>query len=154
MLATPFPTEREAAIEAGVAILKQLAAPGFPPTDEEIAEVREVLALAYERGRDPEATFRQLAAILVAPPRTENLRALRMPALVIHGAGDRLIPPVGGELTAGAIPGARHVVIEEMGHDLPRRAWPRIVKEITALTEQAERTESTEGRTASAGARP
>ncbi len=141
MLATPIPIEREAAIEAGVGILRQLAAPGFPPTDEEIAEIRELLAQAYERQRDPEATFRQLAAILVAPPRTEALGALRIPALVIHGAGDRLIPPRGGELTATAIPGARHVVIEGMGHDLPRRAWPRIVEEISDLTARAEQGE-------------
>jgi pimeloyl-ACP methyl ester carboxylesterase len=138
MLATPIPPGREEAVEAGLAIYRKLAALGYPPSDEEMVEARRLMELAYERGRDPDATFRQLAAILVSAGRTQALGALRVPALVIHGSGDRLIPPVGGEMTAAAIPGAKHVVIEGMGHNLPAVAWPRIVDSITALTERAD----------------
>jgi pimeloyl-ACP methyl ester carboxylesterase len=49
---------------------------------------------------------------------------------VIHGDKDRLVAPSGGRATAKAIPGARLLTIEGMGHDLPRGAWPRIVDEI------------------------
>jgi len=138
MLATPIPPEREAAIEAGLEIYRRLAAPGYPPSDEEMVEARRLMALAYERGQDPEATFRQLAAILVSAGRLQALAALQVPALVIHGSGDRLIPPVGGEMTAAAIPGAKHVAIEGMGHNLPTVAWPPIVEAITELTERAD----------------
>jgi pimeloyl-ACP methyl ester carboxylesterase len=138
MLATPIPPGREDAVEAGLAIYLKLAAPGYPPSDDEMVEARRLMELAYERGRDPEATFRQLAAILITAGRAQALGRLRVPALVIHGSGDRLIPPVGGEMTAAAIPGARHVVIDGMGHNLPTVAWPRIVDAITDLTQRAE----------------
>ena len=35
--------------------------------------------------------------------------------------------PSGGRATARAIPGARLLMIEGMGHDLPRGAWPQII---------------------------
>ena len=61
----------------------------------------------------------------------------RSPTLVIHGEKDRLVSPSGGRATAKAIPGARLLTIEGMGHDLPRGAWPRI---IDAIAENAART--------------
>ena len=53
-----------------------------------------------------------------------------MPTVVIHGRKDRLVPTSGGRATAKAIPGARLVIIDGMGHDLPRGAWPRMLDEI------------------------
>ena len=50
-----------------------------------------------------------------------------MPTVVIHGTDDPLVSPSGGRATARAIPGARLVEIEGLGHDLPRAAWPRII---------------------------
>ncbi len=138
MLATAIPPGREEAIEAGLEIYRKLAAEGYPPSDDEMVEARRLLELAYERGRDPDATFRQLAAILVSAGRSQALGKLRVPALVIHGRGDRLIPPVGGEMTAAAIPGAKHVVIDGMGHNLPTVAWPKIADAITELTQWAD----------------
>jgi len=78
-------------------------------------------------------------AILAAPSRREALRGVRVPTLVIHGADDPLVPLACGVDTADAIPGAERLLIEGMGHDLPREAWPRIVDAIAALTARAER---------------
>ena len=39
--------------------------------------------------------------------------------MVLHGADDPLLMPVGGEATAAAIPGAELRIIPGMGHDLP-----------------------------------
>jgi pimeloyl-ACP methyl ester carboxylesterase len=36
----------------------------------------------------------------------------------------------GGKATAQAIPGARLMVIEGMGHDLPEAAWPQLIPAI------------------------
>ena len=55
---------------------------------------------------------------------------LTIPAVVIHGTKDRLVPPSGGRATARAIPGARRLMIEGMGHDLPRAVWPRLLDAI------------------------
>ena len=40
------------------------------------------------------------------------------------------MPPSGGRATARAIPGARLLMIEGLGHDLPRGAWPRMLDAI------------------------
>jgi pimeloyl-ACP methyl ester carboxylesterase len=143
MLATPMPLERDAAIAEGMRIWSKLRGPGYPPDAAEEAETRDVIARSYDRNHDPDATMRQLAAILATPGRRAALAGVTVPTLVIHGTADRLIPIVGGELTAAAVPGSELVAIDGMGHELPRGAWPRIIDAICATTERAE-----------AGARP
>jgi pimeloyl-ACP methyl ester carboxylesterase len=57
---------------------------------------------------------------------------------VIHGAADPLVDVSGGRATAAAIPGAELLVIEGMGHDLPRGAWSQIVPKIVETVERGE----------------
>jgi pimeloyl-ACP methyl ester carboxylesterase len=52
--------------------------------------------------------------------------------LVIHGDVDPLVPLAGGIATANAIPGAKLVVIEGMGHALPIPMWPQIIEAIVS----------------------
>ena len=70
--------------------------------------------------------------------RTAELRRIAVPTTVIHGTSDRLVAPSGGRATARAIPGARLVTIEGMGHDLPRPAWPRILDAIEETAARAD----------------
>jgi pimeloyl-ACP methyl ester carboxylesterase len=58
------------------------------------------------------------------------LRGLRVPATVIHGGADPLVLPSGGRATAAAIPGARLVILPDMGHDMPRELWPELIEAI------------------------
>ncbi|MGJ3262678.1 MAG: alpha/beta hydrolase [Salinarimonas sp.] len=51
--------------------------------------------------------------------RREALGALTVPALVIHGRDDRAMAFAHGEKTARAIPGARTLWVDGMGHDIP-----------------------------------
>ena len=139
MLATPVPHERQAYIEHAVDIWRLLGGPGFPRTPADDDEARRISAMAYDRNFDPNATSRQLAAILASEPRRAALGDVGVPALVIHGSADRLIPLVGGEMTAAAIPDAELLVIEGLGHELPAGAWPAMVDAISALTERTER---------------
>ena len=44
---------------------------------------------------------------------------------------DRLMRPAGGKSIAAAIPGARLVLLDGMGHDLPEALFDRIVGELT-----------------------
>jgi pimeloyl-ACP methyl ester carboxylesterase len=74
---------------------------------------------AYDRGHDPHGAARQLLTILQATPRGEALRALDLPALVLHGAADPLVPLAAGERTAECLPHARLRVYDKLGHDLP-----------------------------------
>ena len=54
--------------------------------------------------------------------RAEALTSLDVPTLVIHGLDDTLIDPSGGRRTAELVPGARLLLVEDMGHDRPRGA--------------------------------
>jgi pimeloyl-ACP methyl ester carboxylesterase len=64
--------------------------------------------------------------MLAGGPRDAGLRALDLPTLVIHGLDDTLIAPSGGERTASLVPGARLMMIADMGHDRPEPLWPEI----------------------------
>jgi len=134
VLLAPPPTTRDEAIERSVSVFRTIGSPGFP-FDE--TEMRERAARGFDRGFNPAGTVRQLVAILASGSRKEALKALRLPALVIHGKDDPLVPFPAGEDTAAAIPGAELMAIEGMGHDLPRPLWPRFVGAISALTGRA-----------------
>ncbi|MEA2367628.1 MAG: hypothetical protein QOH38_346 [Thermoleophilaceae bacterium] len=94
---------------------------------------------SYDRGRgDQRGQARQLAAITASGDRTRELRRITAPTLVIHGTDDPLIRPSGGRATVRAIPGAKLLRIEGMGHDLPRAAWGPILDGIAANAALAE----------------
>ena len=64
----------------------------------------------------------------------ERLGEIAVPTLVIHGDDDPFMPLAHGEALADAIPGARLLVVERMGHELPRRTWDVVVPAILAHT--------------------
>jgi pimeloyl-ACP methyl ester carboxylesterase len=133
-LLTRPPADRDGFIDFVVGAWRVIGSPGFE-VDEEALRAR--AGASYDRGIFPEGTARQLVAILASGDRTEALRRLDVPALVIHGADDPLIDVSGGRATAAAIPGARLELIEGMGHDLPAALWPRLVELIVENGERA-----------------
>ena len=126
---------REGAIESTISTFRLIGSPGFPFEEEEL---RRMAQLSYERGYNPAGTARQLAAILAAGDRTPELRRITAPTVVIHGTRDRMVRPSGGRETAKAIPGARLVEIDGMGHDLPPGAWDRIIDAVVANAQRAD----------------
>jgi pimeloyl-ACP methyl ester carboxylesterase len=99
--------------------------------------VRQSAAQSWDRGINMAGTGRQLAAITADGNRSKALAHITAPTLVIHGKDDRLVSPSGGKATAKAIPGARFLMVDDMGHDLPRPVWPTIVQAIVENTERA-----------------
>lgn len=81
---------------------------------------RAVAEQVFARGPRPDGTARQLAAIQADGDRSERLATLRVPTLVVHGDADSMIDVSGGEDTAAAVPGARLVIVPELGHSVPR----------------------------------
>ena len=63
-----------------------------------------------------------------------NDESRELPTLVIHGTDDPLVPVTGGIDTHENIEGAELMLIEGMGHDLPRETWNQIVDGIASLT--------------------
>jgi pimeloyl-ACP methyl ester carboxylesterase len=146
----PTPETRAEVIEAGVARARITNSPTL--FDE--ARVRARLEASYDRSHRPEGTTRQLLAILADGDRTEALRSLRVPTLVLHGAADALVDVSGGRATAAAIPGARLVVFDEMGHDLPLPLLPQLVDEVVRHLHAAERDRAADAVTGAAADRP
>lgn len=83
---------------------------------EDEVSLRARIERVYDRSYYPEGTLRQWAAIMASAPRTEMLKSLKVPALVIHGNDDNLILPRAGRHTADCIPGSRYVEIDGWGH--------------------------------------
>jgi pimeloyl-ACP methyl ester carboxylesterase len=124
-LLSPVPEGRAAAIDANVNTARLISGDLF---DE--AESRRIATESYDRCFHPSGTMFQIAAIAASGDRTDGLRRLDVPTLVIHGRQDPLITLSGGEATAAAVPGADLLVFGQMGHDVPRRYWPSIADAI------------------------
>lgn len=87
---------------------------------------------AIERAYRPDGIARQLAAILADGDRGPLLATVAAPTLVVHGRADPLVPFQAGEATAAAIPEARLVGIDKLGHDLPEPLIDTIADAIAA----------------------
>ncbi|HEV2027571.1 MAG TPA: alpha/beta hydrolase [Candidatus Dormibacteraeota bacterium] len=133
LIASP-PAAREERIEQAMSFRRVLLGSG-DPFDEELERTRATRAI--DRKYYPVGVGRQLVAILAAESRLERLKQVRVPTLVIHGVDDVLIPVENGRLVAQAVSDARLLEIEGMGHDVPARAWPRVLDAIEEIARQA-----------------
>jgi pimeloyl-ACP methyl ester carboxylesterase len=127
MLIAPAPDTLDAYLDNAVKWAQVLNGPGFP-VDEE--KVRGQTAVSFKRSYYPQGTGRQLAAVLASGSRREALKSVQIPTLVIHGKEDPLVPVEGGMDTAEAIPNAKLLLIDGLGHALPPETWPEVVEAI------------------------
>ena len=126
-----FPGGRDGDLDLAVACVRALAARG-QAIDEEL--IRQMA------GRDQVSGIRDLAAQGRQAGATWHggrLSQLRVPALILHGAGDPLLRPAAARRTAAAISGARLVIMPGTGHFLPADVYPRVAGEVRALAERA-----------------
>ena len=73
---------------------------------------------------------RQVMAILRAGDRSDAVKTITTPTLVIHGRDDPLLTVEHGEHTAELIRDSRLVIFEGMGHNMPDTVRPDILREI------------------------
>lgn len=137
VLAKRGPREGQARIDHRVALFRTIHGTGGMPFDEERVRAKEIRS--HERDADPDGAVRQLAAVLSTRGRHAGLGAVSVPAAVVHGDSDPLVPLAHGRATAKALGGAPLTVIQGMGHGLPTAAWPQLRAAITtnARTAQA-----------------
>jgi pimeloyl-ACP methyl ester carboxylesterase len=85
------------------------------PSRHDDAALRQVVRqMAGETG--PAAFARQQAAIMNRPDSVPDLAAIGCPTMVLVGAEDQVTPPEHAKEIAGAVPGARLVVLPDCGH--------------------------------------
>lgn len=130
----PAPEGREAYIEHNVNTWRKVWSPGFPFEEE---RARAFMEKSYDRSYYPQGMARQNAALLANGDRRPSLSTIKVPTLVIHGADDPLIPVEAGKDTARSIPGASLLIIDGMGHDMPKGVWAEIA---TAISQHSKRT--------------
>jgi proline iminopeptidase len=123
------PGDPESVVDHLVRVFGVIGSPGFPTKPEEL---REQLARNVRRSYHPAGVTRQLIAIIASGDRRRLLRKVTAPTLVIHGADDPLVPMEAGRDTARHIAGAKFLVIDGMGHDLPPALLPILVDAIAA----------------------
>lgn len=130
LLSAPASHDRDAVIAH--TLISDLAwfSPAFPFDD---AERRGLIGRAYDRCYDPAGVVRQYAAVVSGMGRADELANIDLPALVIHGTADTLLPIEHGRDIAARIPGAEFIAIEGMGHDLEGDVPHMIVEHITRL---------------------
>lgn len=133
VLLTPAPEEREAYLEHAVKTWKVL----WGTLNYDRDYMRQKAAMEYDRAFYPQGMARQYVAILAYGNRKPYLASITAPTLVIHGAEDPLVPLEGGKDTAEAIPGAELLIIDGMGHSLPKDVWSQIVDAIGKHTIKA-----------------
>jgi len=134
ILVAPPPATREEQIELAMSIHRTLAGAG-DQLDDEVERAR--AERSVDRAYYPLGVGRQLVAIMAAGSRLERLKHVRVPTLVVHGTDDVLVPIENGRLVAGAVPAARLIEIQGMGHDIPERVWSEVADGIGELAHQS-----------------
>jgi pimeloyl-ACP methyl ester carboxylesterase len=94
---------------------------------------RTAAAFQYDRAFYPEGATRQLAAVYGTGRRHDQVATISVPTLVIHGTDDTLITPSGGERTAELVPNSTLVMVDDMGHDMPKPLWGYLVELISGF---------------------
>lgn len=121
------PKDLESVTDHLVHVLQLIGSPGYPePAPALRARVRRGVLRAYI----PAGTNRQVMAVIASGDRRSLLQRIHSPTLVIHGRDDPLVPLSGGQDTAKHVRGAKLLVIDGMGHDLPNALLPQLASAI------------------------
>lgn len=126
----PHPgSPRDVIVENSVRVSKIIGSPAYQKSEEQL---RADAIETYERCFYPQGIGRHFSAILGSGSLKRYDTRITAPTVVIHGRADILMRPSGGRAIANAIPGARLVLFDGMGHDLPEQLWDDIAGELSA----------------------
>lgn len=128
--AAPDWNDRTAVVEWGLTADRLFA--GSLPYDEQAR--RELLGRIYDRTRNMASTANHWILTGGEPVRP-RLGTIELPTLVVHGTEDPLFPLGHAEAMVREIPGARLVVMDRVGHEVPPPAvWDTVVPAILEHT--------------------
>lgn len=130
----PADSPRHVIVENAVRVSRIMGGSAYRQSEEQIrAEAIE----DYDRSFYPVGVARQFDAILGSGSLLRYDRRIAAPTVVIHGKDDKLLRPSGGRAVARAIPGARLVLYDGVGHELPEDLWDDIVGELRTTFAEA-----------------
>ena len=124
-----------AVVEHVIAMLRLFAA-GSPEFDADA--LRPLIALDVARTRNVASQQINAFAMPLGAPVRPRLSEIHAPTLIVHGARDPVFGLAHARALEREIQGARLVVLDGVGHDLPRSSWdtvvPAILKHTTATS--------------------
>ena len=132
------PDSSEAAAVAEYVVAGARAYAGDSPYFDEAA-IRALAERDVARARSYASTLVNHYAIEVDGPTGGGFGDIVAPTLVVHGDHDPFLPLPHGEALRDAIPGARLLVLEGAGHDLPRPVWDGFVSALVRHTASGSR---------------
>jgi pimeloyl-ACP methyl ester carboxylesterase len=130
-IAQPDWTDRAAVIDYMTQLERACGAPSAP-FDE--ASARELAGTVFDRTSDIESSYTNHHRVDGPDGWRGRLGEIGVPTLVIHGDEDPLFALEHGEAMAREIPNAELLVLEGVGHELPRPAWHVAIPAILELT--------------------
>jgi pimeloyl-ACP methyl ester carboxylesterase len=130
----PPGSPREVIIDNAVRVTDIIGSPRYRKPED---HVRAEAAEGYDRNYYPQGVARHFAAVLGSGSLARYDRRIVAPTVVIHGRADKLMRPFGGRRVARAIDGARLVLFDGMGHDLPPQLWDRVIGVLTSTFARA-----------------
>lgn len=133
LLASAGPT-RDSYVARSLRTSALIGSPAFP-SDEEASRARAYET--YDRGWIASGVARHMMAVLTQPDRTKDLARLDLPVTVIHGLNDPMVHRSGGRAVANAVPGAEHMEIAGLAHDLPVQLYDTYVDAIVRTAERS-----------------
>ena len=120
----PPDSPREVIIDNAVRVGNIIGSPRYRVPEE---QARAEAAQGYDRNYYPQGVARHFGAVLGSGSLRQYNRRTVAPTVVIHGRADKLMRPFGGRAVARAINGARLVLFDGMGHDLPQQLWDQVI---------------------------
>jgi len=111
-------------------LAKIIANSGYENLDiKEIAELV-IYDLHKRRGINMKAVLQHQKAVSISGSRHEKLKALHIPALVIHGTDDQFFPIEHGKKLVESLPDAKGIWLDGVGHVFPFPKMNEVMKEI------------------------
>lgn len=129
LMTRPMSDDRAEILRHGMALRRAIGGPAYPENDDEL---RVKVERQIDRRYYPQGVGRQYYAVIADGDRTNLLKTVRVPTLVIHGSDDPLLPVECGRDVAASVPGA--VMHEEpgMGHEIPGALCQSLAAKIAA----------------------
>jgi pimeloyl-ACP methyl ester carboxylesterase len=124
-------SDREAVIDHVIGMLRVFSG-GSGQLDE--ATMRDLVGRDVDRTVNVASSQINHFAMDMGEPIRERLGEIGVPTLVVHGAEDPVFPLGHALALEKEIPGARLLVLERTGHELPRAAWDVVVPAILRHT--------------------
>ena len=135
IIASPAET-LEQRIQLRIEVFRQMAG-SIEPFNE--ARQRDIATREVGRALNFEAMNNHTPAIMASSPKDRRplLAKLDIPALVVHGTEDPILPHAHGVALAETIPGAEMMTLEGAGHEMPDCYLEEMVARMVAMQDSA-----------------